>query len=694
MNNRGWFRPVRPVAAALGMVVCLSALACADAGLPVYNPFDVVDPGTPGDPGTPEDPGRTDPGRDPGTPPDPGPGEDPGTPFDPGPGVDPGTGEDPGTPPDPGKDPGTPPTDNGTDPGPGCLDSSTCPLGSVCVDRACLPGCNSDRDCPSNRHCKPDSLPHGACLQCLEESHCSDAETCVAGNCVFTCRTANDCKASTATPQCDTNTGLCVACLSDGQCPIGNLCVANACKPGCRSDRDCNDGLKCDPTFAPNGGCFACIQDADCGVKVCRSHACVIDCSAVKCTTDRPVCDPATGGCVQCLQKSDCPAGNLCMGQACRPGCETDGDCKNGLHCGNGSCVECTADGQCPLGQKCRSYTCSTSECYKDTDCANGEYCHPLLYSCEKLPGKPCTSANDCTSIFPGLGDEFCDPLTRECIPGCILGGLACLDLLGSGRNICVDGGCYGCGSDSDCAGVRCDPFDRWCRACGSDADCALPGWHCATDGACYECLSDGQCTFPQVCDEAGGNRCVDCLTNADCKTPGKPVCGKSKACIPPCTNECTTNQKICNPDDVTDPIGYLTCGDWDDDPCQEYGNATGCGTGASCVTQAGGQGKCVCQNECTSGQKRCMAGVTDTTETCTQNSSSGCWYWSTGYCGTGEVCSGGTCACSNACTVGQSQCESTSQVWKCDQDEFTYCPYWNLYNCNQGYACSSGACR
>jgi hypothetical protein len=684
-------------AASPAILAALASLAFACGGtenLP-YVDFDATDLGadsTTAD--TPaEDPGQgVDTGRDPGTPPVDS-LQDPGTPP-----VD--SSEDPGTP----NDPGTP-SDPGTDIAPECKDSSACALGNICFEDKCVPGCGSDRDCAGGRHCVPESIPHGFCAQCITNDHCSAAahEKCVSGSCVTTCQTNNDCAVQTNAPYCDTNAGTCVQCLSDGVCPIGTLCITNKCQSGCRSDRDCPDSLKCDPKSGANGGCFTCVQNADCNGRICKDHQCVIDCSVVQCTVDRPVCDPATGGCVQCLAKADCPAGNLCLGSRCIVGCETDNDCSGGRKCASGTCVQCITDEQCPLKQKCLQNQCLSTECARDTDCGGGKYCHPLLQSCEVLPSKYCISDDDCPAGYPPIiPAQMCDPLTRACIPSCTsgLGIPLCIDLFGGGgsQTVCVDNGCYECGTDNDCAGTRCDPYDRHCLVCKTDADCSVPTWHCdpATSG-CKECLNDSQCTYPKVCDEAGGYSCVECLKDVDCKSPGKPVCGKSKVCIAPCSNECSNGNTVCNPGDTTEPIGLLTCGDYDDDPCLEYGGASECGIGTSCRTQAGGLGKCICQNACTSGQKRCQSGTTMNTEICTQNSN-GCWYWSTGYCGFEEVCSGGTCVCNNTCVEGTKACDATysDQIDICavDPNGYTDCLHWQAYSyCNSGYICKNKVC-
>jgi hypothetical protein len=669
---------------ALAALAGLAALAaCSDDPLPYFNPNDIVATDTGADTG----------GRDPGTPNDPG--RDPGTPIDPG--TDPGT--------DPGKDPGTP-ADPGTptDPGGGddvseCVDSSGCALGHICVDRRCVPGCLSDRDCATDRFCDRTMGANGTCVQCLNQSHCGEGEKCVAGTCLFTCLEAADCVDRPATPYCNPDTGLCVACTTDGQCQIGTLCVGNACVSGCRSDRDCQSPLKCDRTVGDNGACVPCVVDTDCPEnQVCTKNVCGIDCARIQCPVDRPVCLPATGACVQCDDKADCGVGKLCVNNVCIAGCESDDDCASPLHCktgaGGGTCVQCVLDGHCPVNQVCRSNTCSTGGCVKDTDCGAGKYCHPLLRSCEALPSGYCASDQDCVGILPFL-TQYCDPLTRKCVDGC-KDLPFCLDLLGSGRTVCKDGLCYGCGSDYDCPGTRCDPFDRFCLSCATSADCAYPGWVCqASSGNCYECLSSFDCGAGKVCDTAN-KKCVQCLSSGDCKDPSKPVCGKSGTCLAPCNDECTSGKRRCNPNDTTAPISYQDCGDSDDDPCTEWGMAYECGLASTCATQTDGSGKCVCANECASGDKQCKVGETGRRYYCAQSSATGCWYWTSSSCSYGEICSGGECVCDHECSEGQRACDSQDAdiYYTCVQDYYTYCWMWQTNYCASGKQCVQGYCQ
>lgn len=670
---RGFWRLGGPI-----LAISLMLGGCdGDDSLPHFDPKDVVVADLGADLGGRDPGGWVDPGRDPGVGSDVAP--DVGTDAVPDPGVD----GDPGVVADPG----------GADVFE-CLDSSSCALGHICVDRQCVPGCLSDRDCATGRYCDREMPPHGSCVQCLNQGHCGDGEQCVAGSCLFTCLQESDCADRPATPYCNQQVGLCVACLSDGQCAFGTLCVGNACVMGCRSDRDCEDPLKCDRTVGDNGACVPCVVDTDCPEgRVCTGNVCVIDCDRITCPVDRPVCLPATGACVQCAQKADCGVGKLCADNLCIAGCEVEEDCASPLHCktgsGGGTCVQCVLDAHCTGGKVCRANTCSTGGCTKDADCGAGKYCHPLLGSCESLPGGYCNGDSDCASIlFP----KYCDPLTRKCIDGCKT-LLVCLDLLGSGRSVCKDGLCYGCGSDYDCPGTRCNPFDRFCGKCTSAADCAYPGWVCQTStGNCYECLSSFDCGTGKVCDTTN-KKCVECLTSQDCKDPAKPVCGKSGKCLVPCADECVADVRRCNPNDTTEPISYQRCGDHDDDPCTEWGMAYECGLASTCRDQGDGTGKCVCANECASGDQICKVGETGRRYYCAQSTVTGCWYWTSSSCSTGQSCVQGACVCDNPCGSGDRACDAkdTSVYYTCAQDYYTGCWSWQLNYCSTGKTCKTG---
>ena len=92
-------------------------------------------------------------------------------------------------------------------------------------------------------------------------------------------------------------------------------------------------------------------------------------------------------------------------------------------------------------------------------------------------------------------------------------------------------------------------------------------------------------------------------------------------------------------------------------------------------------------------------SGIATASRTLGTQNSSGCWYWSLGYCGNGEVCSSGTCVCGNVCVEGAKACDATysDQIDICAVDPNDYyatCPYWQASSyCQSGYICKNKVC-
>jgi len=670
---------------AIVMLLTVATAGCgSSASLPVFNPFDTVDAGDCGSGCVDAGADRGQGGRDPGQGTDPG--EHPTDSLDPDVAVapvDPGADtvfQDPGT-----GDPGA------SDLGLACTSTPNCDLGQLCINSHCIPGCQSERDCPDGMRCDAADGPHGGCKECLVDEDCGGTAKCVNGACASICTSDADCLSNAALPRCSMAAGVCVGCLQDSDCPIGNVCESTQCVPGCRGDRDCAQPSRCDLAAGPHGACVECLGSGDCASpKTCKGDICVIDCTAIQCPVDRPLCLPESGDCVACVAKADCGTGKVCSNHQCAPGCGDDNDCTGGWHClsgGNGSCVECLLDGQCGSGKTCRNNACTTANpsCHQDSDCKGGQYCHPVLKDCRTIPPNACAVNGDC-GIF-GIGGH-CDPLTRTCIDPCTVG--LCGVLGSTTTPVCVDGGCYQCGSNADCPGTQCSLFDRSCGACTGDNDCIGTLKRCdPVDGKCYGCLSDGQCGTGRRC-EPVGRTCVECLSGADCKTGGKPVCGKDGTCIATCTDECTTKGDVfCV---AGNPDAYVECGDWDNDPCLEIGSQYGpsgyaCPPVQQCDVQPDGiHGQCTCHDECASGQAKCDS--SGYLLTCDQNSNSGCWYWGTHSCASNQLCSAGKCVCNNACSPSYpNQCHGTYTLDTCYKDS-SGCYYWYTTTCANGGQC------
>ncbi|MGE0546483.1 MAG: OmpA family protein [Kofleriaceae bacterium] len=132
-------------------------------------------------------------------------------------------------------------------------------------------------------------------------------------------------------------------------------------------------------------------------------------------------------------------AGSGCGDKSKTPGCKTEADCKDGLHCVANKCVECGEDSHCGPGKKCSANACIVStECERDDQCPDGKVCQ----------------AGRCTAC---ASDNECGPEGR-----------------------CEDGACKRtkCTKDEDCADDE-DCVNGFCRRAGGtsnpgDVSCAM----------------------------------------------------------------------------------------------------------------------------------------------------------------------------------------------------------------------------
>lgn len=222
--------------------------------------------------------------------------------------------------------------------------------------------------------------------------------------------------------------------------------------------------------------------------------------------------------------------------------------------------------------------------------------------------------------------------------------------------------------------------------ATGDDAldECVDP---CSTAGATrcdgddlYECVDDGECLaweHSETCDDAllcsagqcveqcqdacstvGARRCegggagsvAECQTDAngclvweEIDTCQGPETCSNGACAEQCTDECSTvNERACEAD------GYKLCGDFDADPCLDWGDVVPCNGDATCSN-----GYCAvqCSDECsTSGVDACVMGV-EAVHSCGDFDSDPCLEWSTTTnCNAGEECDNGACVVNDPC--------------------------------------------
>ncbi len=201
-----------------------------------------------------------------------------------------------------------------------CTEDTHCPIGKICKNKGCSPGCSASHGCAADGggFC---ALDGGTCVACTNDASCSGA-----------------------TPRCDTNSGLCVACVPmNDNCPIGKYCSTTG------GQFKCVDGCKADgTTCATDGGNFKCCN-----------HACVnIDSDAQNCGT---TCSKCTG------QFNTC-----CLGSCVDVKSDISNCSQCGAKCPNPSNTvqswKCEVSGQSPT---CKVKMCQPNlvQC-TDTTCA------------------------------------------------------------------------------------------------------------------------------------------------------------------------------------------------------------------------------------------------------------------------------------------------------------------------------------
>ncbi len=330
-------------------------------------------------------------------------------------------------------------------------------------------------------------------------------------------------------PVCDTSTGRCARCLPTRDvCPSGQYCVAGslACAPGCRDDAAC--------------------RASDAGAGGGR-------------------CDPATHQCVACLADGDCPAGALCVGAVCVPGCTPARGCAEGRTCCAGACLDLqsavTSCGGCDLRcdapnavPACRNGVCAVGSCvspFADCDAVTSNGCETQTLTdaahCGGC-GRPCAArphnavtcaagrcAYACDTGFADCdGDTAngCEVDTRDSSAHCGACGRACAPPRATG--VCAAGSCavgvcsagFGDCDMNPANGCEVDlnSTTAHCGACGMACASRPNGLPGCVSGACVlACLAG----FSD-CDGAIATGC-----EVDTRTSAAHCGGCGRACAP-----------------------------------------------------------------------------------------------------------------------------------------------------------------
>lgn len=195
-------------------------------------------------------------------------------------------------------------------------------------------------------------------------------------------------------------------------------------------------------------------------------------------------------------------------------------------------------------------------------------------------------------------------------------------------------------------------------------------------------------------CDEANGVQTCEeaadgCLDWGQADPCGDLLCVDGH-CAVTCEDVCqVSGEKQC------DGNAVVTCKDYDQDGCLEWGGPIDCfgGTvcqGGFCSVDCAGTDECTVQ-----GAKKCDG---DSVVACTDLDFDGCLEWgSATACPSGQGCSNGSCAstCSDECTVnGARQCSGTGGWQECGETDGDGCLEWGTVTaCGNGEVCSSGFC-
>ena len=526
----------------------------------------------------------------------------------------------------------------------GCRSDADCKHGRVCVDGECqgdAGGCRSDEDCPAGQHCYDlscvvcDADGDGSFGSQCAGDDCDDGDPAVNPDARELCGDGldNDCDGATDPHElcdekcdgvecpegwaCDPDTGDCVPICTPH-------CSGRECGPdGCGGDCGvCPPGLTCDR----DGNCVAGCQDrCDRGetacvgnqVTTCRDtdgDGCVEWSEPVPCAPDESCLE---GRCVEC--ESDC------TGRTCGPDPECGvscGECPEWLFCDDGWCVEecrdeCWVDGESYCIDEWTSTVCGDWDqdwclefgpplpceegycdqatgrcggaCFDECDWWGESFCWDEYgyVECGDWDGDGCLEFSE---RIPCAEGERCDWEIGRC-------GGGCRDECWWGESYCID----------EWAFVECGDWDDdWCLEFGPPMQCP-PNEPCE-EGRCGGCWDE--CWWGETfcwdeygyveCGQWDEDQCLEFSPRLPC--PDNTICNwETGRCDEPCLDECRWGEFYC--------LGerrYMACGQYDMDPCAEWGPEQRCPQGTVCSEDMGGCVEENCRDECMPGEHFC----------------------------------------------------------------------------------------
>ncbi len=595
----------------------------------------------------------------------------------------------------------------------GDLDGDGCfEWGEVAAcERACVMG--QCADCTNE--CTPGSIQCGAnggvqtcitngdedpCFEFADERECAPGESCSAGECrpsaecVDECGVAGDVRCSgNGVQTCQTVPGdRCLHWSPARECAPGETCSLGSCRPANECVDECEaESARCRLNGFETCGNFdedACVEwsaivPCDEG-EVCSNGQCSKTCAdecnpegARQCSGNGfQACGDFDGDeCLEWGQVSPCDADEVCSGGSCRAACvnecaEGSAQCLgNGVQsCGDfddDDCFEWSEAVLCDMGESCSGGECAL-QCVNECGVADARQCSGNGFQvCGNGDEDPCLEwgvVNACPAGQSCSGGECGERCVNECAEGSAQ---------------CAGDGVQRCGNFDE------DECSEWSAAepCGEGEGCS--------NGACAavcgdECLNGASRCAPggvQSCGNFDEDECTDWGPGAPC--PEGQVCSNGE-CAARCSDECGVGARRCALG------GFQTCGNFDEDDCQEWSSTQACDEGQVCSNGQCAQG---CSDECPAGAAQCAGnGV----QRCGNLDEDPCLEWSeTLACPEGESCSSGACApfCSDECVRGANRCGGGG-VQTCDDFDEDACLEWSAgVPCPEGESCSNGRC-
>jgi hypothetical protein len=437
-----------------------------------------------------------------------------------------------------------------------CLSNDHCPVGNLCVARACVPGCDATRACPDGRACCG-----GGCVDtATDASHCGACGAlCTTANGVPACAASacgvgrcnepfGDCDRDPSTG-CETNTRTSVAHC--GAC--GTACAARANATATCADAAC--GFACLTGF---GDC-----DGD------ASNGCETDLTTTLSRCGR--CDNAcsfTGGVGACV-------GGACTRTACASG---RGDCDGST--ANGCEVDLQSDAtNCRMCGAACAFAQATAVCVAGA-CAIGT-CAAGFGNCDAVAMNGCETDTTASLAHCGACGRSCafPRATATCTAGvCAIGACA------AGAGNCDGAAVNGCEVDLNTAVANCGRCGGQCPArANATATCAAGacGFTCSTgfadcDGNAANGCETNTLTTVTACGRCGGACSVPNATAA-CRA-GACAVGACNAGFADCDGNAANG---CEVDTRTSLASCGACGR----ACAPANGAGACAAGVCTVT-------------------------------------------------------------------------------------------------------------